>query len=211
MAITSVLAGLTALIWVAASQMKPILTSLATSRVSNAVTQVVTNAVNESIDSGEIDYDSLVSFEKDNEGRVTAVRSNMGEFNRLQSSILHQVLEEIAQMDTRELSIPLGSLTGSALLAGRGPRISVRMQSVGSSTAYLSNEFSSAGINQTLHAVYLEVETELRLILPLMSRPLTVSHRLLVAESVIVGEIPEVFLQLMGEGSGSESALDLLP
>ena len=208
LAITSVLAGLTALIWVAATQMKPILTSLATSRVPNAVTQVVTNAVNESIDSGEIDYDSLVSFEKDNEGRVTAVRSNMGEFNRLQSSILHQVLEEIAQMDTRELSIPLGSLTGSALLAGRGPRISVRMQSVGSSTAYLSNEFSSAGINQTRHQIILNVDVYVSILLPGFSTATKVSNAFTVAETVLVGTVPDSYTYFQSDTPIEDDARD---
>lgn len=203
-------AVLAVLLYTAASQMKPILTSMATARVSNAVTRVVTEAVNETIDSGEVDYESLVSFEKDNEGRVTAVKSNMAEFNRLQSQILKQVLENIAQVDTRELSIPLGSLTGSTLLAGRGPLISVRMQSVGSSSAYLSNAFSSAGINQTRHQIILNVDVYISILLPGFTTATKVSNSFTVAETVIVGTVPDSYTYFNSEDPIEEDAREFV-
>ena len=123
--------GLLAFVLYAGAQMRPLLGSLATTRVSNAVNRIVYQAVNEAIDSGQIAYEQLVSYEKDNEGRITMVRSNMAAFNRLQSQILDLILGRIDQVSARELSIPVGSLTGSPLLAGRGPRISVRIYSVG--------------------------------------------------------------------------------
>ena len=91
--------------------MRPLLGSLATTRVSNAVNRIVYQAVNEAIDSGQIAYEQLVSYEKDNEGRITMVRSNMAAFNRLQSQILDLILGRIDQVSARELSIPVGSLT----------------------------------------------------------------------------------------------------
>ena len=109
-------------------QMRPILVSLATTRVSNMVNRIVSEAVSEAIDSGNITYSDLITFEKDNEGRITAIYSNMAAFNRLQSNILDIILVRIDQVSARDLSIPVGSLTGSVLLAGRGPRIYVRHQ-----------------------------------------------------------------------------------
>ena len=99
----------------------------------------------EAIEKGELQYDGLVSFEKDTEGHITAVQSNMAAFNHLQAEILDTVLTRISQVPTGDLSIPIGSLTGSTLLAGRGPRITVRMESVGSSEANFRNAFTSAG------------------------------------------------------------------
>ena len=132
----------------ATMQLRPILESLAVTRVSNAINSIVSEAVDEAIDNGEISYDDLISFEKDNEGRITAVYSNMAAFNRLQSQILDIILKRVDQVSARDLSIPVGTLTGSTLLAGRGPRISVRMESVGSSSAKFENEFASAGIDR---------------------------------------------------------------
>ena len=113
--------GLLAFLLYAGAQLRPLLGSLAATRVSNAVNRIVYQAVNEAIDSGQIAYEQLVSWEKDNEGRITMVRSNMAAFNRLQSQILNLILSRIDQVSARELSIPVGSLTGSPLLAGRGP------------------------------------------------------------------------------------------
>ena len=139
------ISGLLAFALYAGAQMRPLLGSLATTRVSNAVNRIVYQAVNEAIDSGQIAYEQLVSYEKDNEGRITMVRSNMAAFNRLQSQILDLILGRIDQVSARELSIPVGSLTGSPLLAGRGPRISVRMESVGSSSARFETSSSPPG------------------------------------------------------------------
>ena len=164
--IAAVALALLVLALTAKSHLKPILTNLATARVANTVTRIVTAAVNETVYEGGTDYDQLISLEKDNEGRIVAVKSDMAEFNRLQSAILANVLERMADVDTRELSIPVGTLTGSPLLAGRGPEITVRMQSVGSPSAHFENEFSSAGINQTKHQIMLVVDVSVGILLP---------------------------------------------
>lgn len=183
---------LTALL-IAAGRMRPLLTSLATTRVSNAITQVVSQAVDEAIASGELDYENLVNFEKDNDGKITAVRSNMAAFNLLQSHILQTVLERINQVSVRDLSIPIGSLTGSALLSGRGPRITVRMESVGSSEANFRNAFTSAGINQTKHQIILTIDVYVSILLPGFSTATKVSNSFVVAETVIVGSVPDSY------------------
>ena len=182
------ISGLLAFALYAGAQMRPLLGSLATTRVSNAVNRIVYQAVNEAIDSGQIAYEQLVSYEKDNEGRITMVRSNMAAFNRLQSQILNLILGRIDQVSARELSIPVGSLTGSPLLAGRGPRISVRMESVGSSSARFENQFESAGINQTKHRIVLRIDVYVSILLPGYSTVTQVTNEITVAETVIVGE-----------------------
>lgn len=191
--LTLALLALIGMLAVAGMQMKQLLTKLAVTRVTNTVNRIVTQAVNETIDSGEIRYDDLISFEKDNDGKITAVKSNMPEFNRLQSKILNVILERISEVSTRDLSIPLGSLTGANLLAGRGPLVSVRMQSVGSSTAHLENRFVSAGINQTKHQIFLDVDVSVAILLPGFSTATQVSNAFTVAETVIVGTVPETY------------------
>ena len=191
--IAAVALALLVLALTAMSHLKPILTNLATARVANTVTRIVTAAVNETVYEGGTDYDQLISLEKDNEGRIVAVKSDMAEFNRLQSAILANVLERMADVDTRELSIPVGTLTGSPLLAGRGPEITVRMQSVGSPSAHFENEFSSAGINQTKHQIMLVVDVSVGILLPGFSTATRVSNEFNVAETVIVGSVPESY------------------
>lgn len=175
------------------ARMRPLLESLATTRVSNTVNRIIFEAVNEAIQEGDISYEELISLEKDNEGKITAVHSNMAAFNRLQAQILDIILARIDQVSARELSIPIGTLTGSALLAGRGPRISVRMESVGSSSARFENRFDSAGINQTNHQIVLKVDVSISILLPGFTTATTVSTAVTVAETVIVGSVPETY------------------
>ncbi len=184
---------LTGIALVAIIHMEPILVSLATARVSNTVNRVVVAAVNEAIENGEIDYSMLVDFEKDSEGRVTALKSNMAAFNRLQARIADDILLRLSEVSTTELSIPLGTLSGSSLLAGRGPAVKIRMQTVGSTTASFRNTFTSAGINQTRHQILLDVNVNMSILLPGFRASTKVTNEISVAETVIVGSVPQTY------------------
>ena len=173
--------------------MKPVVVDLATARTSNAVNRIVVAAVNDAVDSGRINYEQLVDFDKDAEGHVTALRSNMAAFNRLQASIADDILQRMAEVSSTDLAIPIGTLTGSPLLAGRGPCLRVRMQSVGTATARFDNQFSSAGINQTRHRIILDVDVHVSILLPGLTTYTKVSNEISVAETVIVGGVPETY------------------
>lgn len=173
--------------------MKPVVVDLATARTSNAVNRIVVAAVNDAVDSGRIDYEQLVDFDKDAEGHVTALRSNLAAFNRLQASIADDILQRMAEVSSTDLAIPIGTLTGSPLLAGRGPCLRVRMQSVGTATARFDNQFSSAGINQTRHRIILDVDVHVSILLPGLTTYTKVSNEISVAETVIVGGVPETY------------------
>ncbi|MBQ0038207.1 MAG: sporulation protein YunB [Clostridiales bacterium] len=183
--------ALAALCAVAVIHMKPIITSMATARVSNTVNRIVAAAVNDAVDRGEINYGAMIRFEKDEQGRVTALYSNMAEFNRLQTTISDEILQRLSEVSTSELSIPVGSLTGSSLLAGRGPSIRIRMQAVGSTQCSFRNAFMSAGINQTKHQVLLDVNVYMSILLPGFTASTEVKNEIAVAETVIVGSVPE--------------------
>ena len=185
------ISGLVAFALYAGAQMRPLLGSLATTRVSNAVNRIVYQAVNEAIDSGQIACEQLVSYEKDNEGRITMVRSNMAAFNRLQSQILDLILGRMTdQVSARELSIPVGSLTGSPLLAGRGPRISVRMESIGISSARFETSSSPPGSTRPSTGSSCESTVYVSILLPGYSTVTQVTNEITVAETAIVGSVP---------------------
>ena len=177
----------------ASLQMRPLVERMAVTRVENTVNRIVSEAVDEAITSGKLSYDRLISFEKDADGRITAVHSNMAAFNRLQAEILDIVLARIEQVSARELSIPIGSLTGTPLLAGRGPRIRMRMESIGSSSAEFQNQFETGGINQTRHQIILEINVSVSILLPGFTTATKVSSAITVAETVIVGAVPETY------------------
>lgn len=191
--LTAIFTLLLALTVAVVLHMKPVVVDLATARTSNAVNRIVVAAVNDAVDSGRIDYEQLVDFDKDADGHVTALRSNMAAFNRLQASIADDILQRMAEVSSTDLTIPIGTLTGSPLLAGRGPCLRVRMQSVGTATARFDNQFSAAGINQTRHRIILNVDVHVSILLPGLTTYTKVSNEISVAETVIVGGVPETY------------------
>ena len=191
--LVAILIGIIVLLIVGRGQMRTILTRLATTRVNSTVNRIVSETINGAVEKGTFQYDRMISFEKDNTGAITAVKSNMTEFNRLQAEILKDILGKVSEVSTKELSIPIGTLSGSSLLAGRGPSISVRIQSVGSSTAVLENEFTSAGINQTKHRILLKVDVSVSILLPGFATAAKVSNVVTVAETIIVGDVPDSY------------------
>ena len=196
---------LLALLILLLAHLRPVLTSMASARVSNSVNRIVAAAVEEAIQRGDINYEAFVTFEKDATGRVTALRSNVAEVNRMQSAISEEILRRLSEVSTSELRIPIGTLTGSALLSGRGPYITVRMQAVGSASAVFRNEFSAAGINQTRHQILLEVDVYMSILLPGIRTSTTVANEIAVAETVIVGSVPESYTYF---SASAENALD---
>ena len=175
---------------VGTNHLRSLLGNLAVTRVANMVGRVVMEAVSDAVNSGEIQYNDLISLEKDADGGIAALQSNMAEFNRLQSAITKDILDRLGQVSEMDLTIPLGTLTGSALLVGRGPSLSVRMQSLGSCSAHFENQFDQAGINQTTHRILLCVDVSMSILLPGFRTSTQVSNAFSVAETVIVGDVP---------------------
>lgn len=173
--------------------LRPLLISLATARCSNTVNRIVVAAVNDAVENGHLEYGKLVSFDKDTEGRVAALRSDMAAFNRLQTEVAEDVLARLAEVSATELTVPLGTLTGSPLLAGRGPKLHVKMETLGSASAKFSDRFLAAGINQTKHQILLEVDVSVSILLPGITTYTKVSNEISVAETVIVGGVPQTY------------------
>ena len=157
------------------------------------VVGIVVAAVNDAVENGWMEYDRLVKFDKDSDGRVTALSSNMAEFNRLQTAVADDVLARLSQVSASELAVPLGTLTGSPLLAGRGPKLTVKMETIGTATAKFRDKFTAAGINQTKHQILLDVDVYVTILLPGITTYTKVSNEISVAETVIVGGVPQTY------------------
>lgn len=167
--------------------------SMATARISNVIHKAVSEAVSETVETGKYEYTDLISFEKDHDGKITALTSNMIQCNRLQIEVSENVMRKVGSVSSSELAIPLGSLTGITLLAGRGPNIFVKVLSVGSPTATFENKFTDAGINQTKHQIVLNITVTVKILISGYTTSATVESSLAVAETVIVGAVPDTY------------------
>ena len=202
LAAAALLAVLLAAVLTAMAQLRPIMDSMATARVSNVIHKAVAEAVSETIATGRYDYTDLIRLEKDDGGKITALNSNMIQFNQLQIDVSENVMKKVGSVSSSELSIPVGSLTGVALLAGRGPDVHIKVLSVGSPTAEFENRFTDAGINQTKHQILLNVDVNVQMLMPGYTRTITVSSTLSVAETVIVGSVPETYTYFHSDSTG---------
>jgi sporulation protein YunB len=155
------------------------------------------------MEEGIIRYDRMVYFEKDLDGRITALKTNMSEVNRLKTDILNVINDEILALDTSDIGIPLGSLFLPELLSGKGPAIPVHILSIRNSDATFLSNFSQAGINQTLHRLNMCVLVDVSILVLGRSASFTVSSEVVVAETIIIGDVPNTFLQT-GGNHGSE-------
>ena len=172
--------------------------SLAETQVKNTTSDLINDAIDAQIDRGNIQYDRIVYFEKDLDGKITALKTNMSEVNRLKTSILNIINDEILAMDTSDLGIPLGSLIFPELLAGKGPMIPVRIMSISNSDASFESYFTQAGINQTLQKITMSVTVDVSILVLGRSASFTVTSEVVVAETIIVGQVPDTFFQTGG-------------
>lgn len=174
----------------------PFLQEAARTRVINAASDRINDAINAQIESGAVSYENIVCLEKNTRGEVTAVRTNMAQVNRLKAETLALLSEQLLEMDTEELSIPLGSIVMPGLFAGKGLRIPVRVTALSTTDADFYSEFSSAGINQTLQRILLEVKICMSVQTPMGTERADVASQIVVAETIIVGSVPQSYFQL---------------
>ncbi len=176
---------------------KPII-ELAQTQVMNATSDLINDAIDRQMEEGEIRYDRIVYFEKDLDGRITALKTNISEVNRLKTNTLNVINDEILSLDQTDIGIPIGSLFFPEFLSGRGIAIPVQILSIRNSDAFFSSDFSQAGINQTLHKLNMCVQVDVSVLILGRTSNFTVSSEVVVAETVIVGEVPDTFLQTGG-------------
>lgn len=170
---------------------RPVATKMAVSAVSNWATDVVNAAVEEEVVAEGLAYSSLINFEKMADGSVSAIYTDIAKLNRLKTEVTAVVLERITNCEPGEISVPLGNILETELLAGRGPKLRIRVIPLGYVYTEVENRFESAGINQTRHRIILRVTADMTVLIAGYSAPTSVSTEVCVAETVIVGSVPE--------------------
>ena len=208
--LTAVLALLAvAVLLVLRTKYRKVLTELAQTQVKNVTSDLINDAVDREIAEGTIQYDRLVYFEKDLEGRITALKTNMGEINRLKTETLALINQEILDMDSSALGVPIGSLVLPEVFAGRGFSIPIEILTIRNSDASFSSCFSQAGINQTLQQMKMDVFVDVTVLILGTTESFTVTSQVVVAETVIVGQVPNTYLQTGGNyGTQRENGPD---
>ena len=122
--------------------------------------------------------------------------SNVNTINNISSQIPMKIIEEFEKTTNSSIQIYLGSLTGIKIFSGNGPKIKAKIANTGNVETILKSEFSSQGINQTLHRIYLEVSVDVKILTPYDNIEANIVNQVLIAESVIIGDVPSAYYNL---------------
>ncbi len=148
-------------------------------------------------------YADIARVEKDEKSNIKMIQIDVGLVNQIMAQVENGVQEGLDQYDEESFAIRLGSFTGSKLLAGKGPKVNYQVQTAGHVQTELKSEFTTQGINQTLHRIYINVISTTTVYTPFHSITETVNSQVLLAEAVIVGEIPSTYYNLEGTDQGA--------
>ena len=181
-----------------------VLISISEATMRAFTTVAINDAVYYTMSDG-VRYEDLVSIERDSAGDITAVSANALKINKIARDAASISQANLKNLSLNGIPVPLGALTGIEALAGFGPRIHIRIIPVSSVTCAFSSEFESVGINQTKHSIYLNVVADISIVMPSRTEKFAVTTDILVCECVLVGEVPDVYLQ--GDIFGNHSGL----
>lgn len=153
-------------------------------------------------------YDDFVNIDKTADGNIKLISANTITINKIISDIPLLIQNELEKVENSKFYIRLGTFTGSRILAGRGPKVEIKMSVIGDIETDLKSEFKEAGINQTLHRIYLEVKCNVSILTPVNSTTEVITNQVLLAEGVIVGNIPDTYYNL--KGLTSDNVVDII-
>lgn len=182
--------------------LKPVMMALSDAEARIVATEKINETIRDEF-GNKISYDDLMTVKTDKEGNVVMIQANTVELNRIGSQITLAVQNRINNIGARSVKLPMGLLFKNDLFAYYGPKIPFKMSPVGSVNTSYRSEFQAAGINQTRHIVYLDVTSNVQVIIPLARNMISISSSIPIAESIIVGKVPEFYANLDNMPNGN--------
>lgn len=175
------------------SGIRPVLSAMAESRAKNIASDAVNDAIQKVLCEKNLRYENLVELTKNESGTITSVTVDSVKMNQLCAEIRGLITDTLNNLGEKTISIPLGSLTGIDIFSGKGPKLDIEITLSGSAITKIDNDFKTAGINQTRHQMILDVQTKIYVIMQSGNISSEISNSIVVAETVIVGEVPEIY------------------
>jgi sporulation protein YunB len=191
--------ALLAVIIIVDIRIKSSILQLARSEAQLIETTAINRIVNENVVK-DIEYQELVTVHKDGQGRIVMIQPNTIMLNQIMTKTVIEVAQAGRQMRNESISIPAGQLLGPAFLAGYGPKLKVKIIPAGEVQVNVLNKFDQAGVNQTRHLIYFEIKSNIKIAVPYLDETIRVSTVIPLAETIIVGEVPQTYLNFSGNG-----------
>ena len=181
----------------------PIFVATCKTKANSVATNIVNDEVNKVM--SLYNYEDLVSVEKDDSGKISLISAKIVPINNIVAEIVRNIQKNIDSKSTEKIYVNLGKISGFTILSGIGPTFTIELERAGSIEAKINSEFENVGINQTLHKISLTLDCNVNLLTPIKVIDDTVTTKILLTETVIVGEVPEAYYNL--DNLGFENAL----
>ena len=184
--------------YVIRNAINPIIDELCIDKAKNIATKISNEEATVVMD--KYCYDDLITIIRDSDGNIKILKTNTKNINQIMSDIPVSMLDKFKQSENANISLHLGSILGTKIFSATGPKINIRIANVGNVDTKLKSEFISQGINQTLHRIYLELNCEVTILTPYDTIKQKIDNQVLIAESVIVGDVPYSYYNMNGNG-----------
>jgi sporulation protein YunB len=181
-------------------QVRPLIERVGEFQSRTAAVRIINDVILTELSSEAYNYENIVNLAYDEGGELRSITSDMNTINRLKSRSALLINDAVGGLEKMNIGISLGTVSGVGMFYGRGPIIPVRVLPKGYANTILISEFTSAGINQTLHRIIMEVEVEIAIIIPGNNMTYTVRTNYIVAETIIIGEVPNMYVAVSGTG-----------
>ena len=169
--------------------------------------QITEETVKEFIEN--VEYESLMHITYNNQGKIIAINANIIELNKLSSEISYKIQEKLNNLDKVSVEIPVGTMVGLHILSGYGPDVKIKLVPMGNIETKFDTEFASEGINQTKHTIYMNIQSTITVVAPFIGSSVECNSTVTVAETIIVGDIPDTYYNIEGlEGAAESGVVD---
>ncbi|MCL2014103.1 MAG: sporulation protein YunB [Oscillospiraceae bacterium] len=179
------------------SQLRPVIKTMSSYHVQKLAARAITEAVYNQIDKNGVRYENLIELSRNSNGEITSIESNIAGVNRVNADITQNIINNLSELESVGINIPLGTLLGIPIFSGRGPPIEIKVVPSGYVNTKITSNFKSAGINQTHHTIDIEIHVLVTAIIPGYSSSADVTSGFQIAETIIVGDVPGSFTQVL--------------
>lgn len=181
----------------------PIFETLCKDKAKSVATMITNEETTKIIE--KYNYDTFFTIQKDEKGSIQIINANVLRINQVTSDIAVAIQKALDNNEKNKIYIHSGAITGIRFLSGTGPRIPLKIASVGNIDTDLRSEFISQGVNQTLHRVYLNIKTNVSILSSFNTIESSIENQVLIAEHVIIGEIPSNYYNFNGMENEKEA------
>lgn len=184
----------------------PVILSMSEIKVKSLTQRAVNQAVYEVVNGGPV-YDDMIKISRNESGMVTLISADATEINRLARDLVKLSEVKLSEISERGIAIPIGTFSGMPIFVGRGPDVTIRLIPIGVISCSFRSEFREAGINQTNHRIYVNINSNVSVVMPTQNQNIATTTELLLAESIIIGAIPDTYLN----SDSVDQMLNLIP